>query len=223
MPESKLRIPKELAHEFGSDLARALWVEYGPNDKERWKRYRAELKCKAERRKEKSRAETAAWVEHRGDIKHETLTRYSPNGIIKCIRCGFADVRSLSLHPGGGGWNLYDGLKKAGWPEGYQVLCMNCQFIGSGRGVYCSLKVEVLGHYSERDGIRCVNCNFSDLRALSLDHVEGGGRKHLEKLGIGKASEFYRWLRKQNYPKKPLLQVLCMNCQFIKASENLEW
>jgi hypothetical protein len=210
--------------EFGSHLARALWLDYGRNDRDRWKRYRAEMTRREDDRKRRAELKRQHGLKHRDKLKHKALAHYSPEGIVKCARCGFADIRSLSLRPGGGGWNLYERLKKAGWPEGYQVLCMNCQFISGSRSANYPLEVEVFGHYVGPQGIRCVGCNSSDIRALSLDHVEGGGRKHVEKLGSkARASGFYRWLKQNNYPKEPLLQVLCMNCQFIKASENLEW
>jgi hypothetical protein len=61
------------------------------------------------------------------------------------------------------------------------------------------------------------------MRTLSLDHVEGGGRKHMEALGVKKASEFCQWLKDHHYPQKPKLQVLCMNCQTFKEHEILEW
>jgi ribosomal protein L36 len=75
------------------------------------------------------------------------------------------------------------------------------------------LKLEVLKHYSPE--LKCARCGFSDVRALSIDHVNGGGSNHIKE--IGGASKFYRWLKKNNYP--PGFQVLCMNCQFIRRYE----
>jgi len=45
----------------------------------------------------------------------------------------------------------------------------------------------------------------------------------MARLGFGKASDWYQYLKDHNYPRRPKLQVLCMNCQFVKASENMEW
>ncbi len=78
-------------------------------------------------------------------------------------------------------------------------------------------RVEVLKHYSPN--LICVRCGFSDLRALSLDHIKGGGNKErirLRRRGVN----FYRWLKQNGYPN--IYQVLCMNCQFIKRHENGE-
>jgi DNA-directed RNA polymerase subunit RPC12/RpoP len=70
-------------------------------------------------------------------------------------------------------------------------------------------KVNVLSHYSNND-MKCKYCGFTDLRALSLDHINGGGNKHRKEIG----ENIYRWIIKNNYPEG--FQVLCMNCQFIK-------
>jgi len=69
-------------------------------------------------------------------VKAEVLTHYG-NGILVCVRCGFSDIRALSLdHIDGTGWSerrsghaLYHQLRRKGYPTGYQTLCMNCQFI----------------------------------------------------------------------------------------------
>lgn len=79
------------------------------------------------------------------------------------------------------------------------------------------IKIEVLGFYS--DGIpECNSCGITDLRVLSIDHLENNGGKHRkEVMSANKGgSRFYAWLKKNNYPKS--YQVLCMNCQFIKRS-----
>jgi hypothetical protein len=61
--------------------------------------------------------------------------------------------------------------------------------------------------------------NCSDIRCLTIDHINGGGRqerKKLKKVGV----TFYHWLQKQGYPEG--YQVLCMNCQFIKLKMESE-
>ena len=75
-------------------------------------------------------------------LKRDVLSHYSPN--LTCKRCGFNDVRALTIHHpkhdgaehrrqiGGGSKNhdrIYRWLKKNGYPPGYEVFCMNCQFI----------------------------------------------------------------------------------------------
>jgi len=76
-------------------------------------------------------------------------------------------------------------------------------------------KVEVISHYSDGE-MTCAKCGFSDLRALSIDHISGDGANHKR----SRKGDLYGWLRKHKYPSG--FQVLCMNCQFIKAYENNE-
>ena len=77
------------------------------------------------------------------------------------------------------------------------------------------LKLEVLAQYGNGK-IACVRCGFSDPRALSIDHVNGGGTAHRRRLG----SHTYLWLRQNRYPDG--FQTLCLNCQFIKKIESNE-
>jgi hypothetical protein len=85
-----------------------------------------------------------------------------------------------------------------------------------------NMKLEVLKKYSN-GSMKCVKCGFSDLRALSIDHINGEGNKHRKELKIhgGGGSNFYDWLVRKNFPSG--FQVLCMNCQFIKRVENNEY
>ena len=79
-------------------------------------------------------------------------------------------------------------------------------------------KKEVLTRYG-KDKCACVKCGFSDMRALSLDHIANDGaekrrtNKHIRYGGIS----LYIWLRKEGYPRG--YQTLCMNCQMIKRDE----
>jgi len=76
--------------------------------------------------------------------KIEVLTYYG-NNKLACVRCGFSDERALSIdhiNDNGAqhrrkiaisGDSFYRWLKRKGFPEGYQTLCMNCQFIKKAR------------------------------------------------------------------------------------------
>lgn len=75
------------------------------------------------------------------NLKREVFSHY---GLI-CACCGFDDIRALSIdHINNDGCDerngnergqkfsglvFYKHLKKQGFPEGYQTLCMNCNFI----------------------------------------------------------------------------------------------
>ncbi len=73
-------------------------------------------------------------------LRIEVISHYG-NGKCACVRCGGDDMRTLSIDHingggnkhrkviGTGGAHLYSWLKNNHYPEGYQTLCMNCQFI----------------------------------------------------------------------------------------------
>jgi hypothetical protein len=75
-------------------------------------------------------------------------------------------------------------------------------------------KVEVLSHYGGNK-IGCVSCGESDLRCLSIDHVNDDGANHRLKItGYKNRPIPYDWYIKNNFPQG--YQTLCMNCQFVK-------
>jgi hypothetical protein len=80
------------------------------------------------------------------------------------------------------------------------------------------LKAEVLTHYGNGK-LACVRCSFGDIRALSIDHINGGGHKH--KIELVRGRNIYNWLKNNNYPEG--YQTLCGNCQWIKRVENKEF
>jgi hypothetical protein len=86
------------------------------------------------------------------------------------------------------------------------------------------LKKEVLSHYSGNPPF-CVNPYkihddlFTDIRCLTIDHVNGRGLAHKLREGIS-GGGMCAWLKRNNYPNG--YQVLCMNCQRIKDVENGE-
>lgn len=88
-----------------------------------------------------------------------------------------------------------------------------------------ALKKEVLGHYS--GGVpTCANLYgqhvepYTDIRALSLDHINGGGTQERTQ-GHGRSGwNLCALLKKKGFPTG--FQVLCMNCQFIKREVNGE-
>lgn len=105
---------------------------------------------------EKRRAYNRAWREQNRDkciedkrierqrLKTEVLSRYS-NGEIICKNCGFKDERALQLdhifNNGAeerreifgdrtcAGTTFYRWIRQQNYPDGYQVLCANCNII----------------------------------------------------------------------------------------------
>lgn len=131
---------------------------------------------------------------------------------------------------------MYRWLKNNNLPLGFQTLCNNCNFvkkiINGEIGAYslnaefdklskpertqqkntlrALVKFKVLSHYG--GGIaKCVKCGFDDIRALTIDHINGGGSKHRK---IMKHAPIYPWLVSHGYPEG--YQTLCANCNLIK-------
>lgn len=70
------------------------------------------------------------------------------------------------------------------------------------------IKLEVLDAYG---GPFCALCGADDFNVLEIDHIEGGGRKHLREIGLQSSGySFYLWLRRNEYPEG--FRVLCPTC-----------
>lgn len=81
------------------------------------------------------------------------------------------------------------------------------------------IKIETFLHYSNNE-LKCNKCEERRLAALTIDHINGDGRKHRKSLKLSGGKKFYRWLRKQNYPSD--YQVLCSNCNWKKYQSNIK-
>ncbi len=80
-------------------------------------------------------------------------------------------------------------------------------------------KSVALAHYGNGQVV-CAHCGYSDIRALSIDHINGRNPQELTKRklnGVG----MYLWLIRSGFPKG--YQTLCMNCQFIKRENKHEY
>ncbi len=155
-------------------------------------------------------------------LKVEIFNRYS-DGSPKCARCGTDELRFLCLdhvkedgkeHRKQVGDNVYRWVKRNDFPQGFQVLCHNCNLRkhleskeqGKSKDAerLRNLKHEVFKQYCS--GVpKCEQCNEDDMRVLSIDHIEGGGCKHRKEIG----GNLLRWLKKNSHPKG--FRVLCMN------------
>lgn len=72
----------------------------------------------------------------------------------------------------------------------------------AGRRQMRKLRVQVLDQY----GRSCACCGESIETFLAIDHINGGGNKHVKSL----TTHFYQWLKNNHWP--PGFQVLCHNC-----------
>lgn len=173
-------------------------------------------------------------------LRMEVLQHYSPS--LCCELCGEDHYEFLALDHIDGDGNthrkacgnrqstLYMDIKLRGFPKKFRVLCHNCNFkhrdpknLGKGprvttthqdiikvrnRASGLKYKIDCINHY----GGKCACCGIADLSVLSMDHIEGGGRR-LKKAEAGHG-RFY-WLKKNKYP--PGFRVLCMNCNLARG------
>ena len=69
-------------------------------------------------------------------------------------------------------------------------------------------KRRILHHYS-KGAMKCACCGEKNIEFLSINHLEGGGIAHQEKLRK-KGTTLYAWLIKKHFPEG--YNVLCFNC-----------
>jgi len=165
---------------------------------------------------------------YRVRIKLAVLSHYGGG----CAVCGIDDHNLLTIdHIGGSGnehrkvtgvgVNFYNWLIQNDFPGGFQVLCWNhnrlkyvnersFSLIGGKAEVsrLCNARVKrlVINQY----GGQCQFCGETNIDVLTIDHVNGGGRRHLRSIGRKAGSSFYRWLRDNGFPNG--FRVLCFNC-----------
>ena len=88
--------------------------------------------------------------------------------------------------------------------ERYNQLCADTRM---------RLRMQVMRHYGG-DPPMCACCGETELDFLTIDHINGGGRKHREVVGGG-GWVLYSDIRARGYPNG--LQVLCFNCNQAKG------
>jgi len=163
------------------------------------------------------------------------LSHYSLESYPICARCGENEIGFLEIDhvkgviekDGRGGNALVKYIIANNFPENYQVLCTNCNWLKyresqkstlsqtkeniRSRKKVLDLKTEVFSHYS-KGSPKCNCCGIKNLDVLSLDHIHGRKKvKHKKSLG---GHELYTWVRQKGYPLD--FQVLCMMCNFAK-------
>ena len=82
------------------------------------------------------------------------------------------------------------------------------------------LKTKTFKHL-EVDPPHCIKCGFKDVKALTIDHITGGGNKERAKLGHWRAI-YQKILKMPSKEAREQYQVLCYNCNKIKVYENKE-
>jgi hypothetical protein len=143
---------KEYYNQKGKEYYANHREEIRERQKEKWIKHREEYRKKKreyyEKHKEEISKKNNEWAKshkeqrkitcqrNRQKIRLEVLSHYS-NGAMKCVCCGEAEIKFLSIdHINGGGnqhrkqtvrgTDFYLWLRRNNFPDGYQVLCHNC-------------------------------------------------------------------------------------------------
>lgn len=81
-------------------------------------------------------------------------------------------------------------------------------------------RIAVYREVRELLGDKCVECGFDDLRALCIDHINGGGTQERLKRGrITYQRAIIRRIKAGDMSVFQEYQLLCANCNMIKARE----
>lgn len=102
--------------------------------------------------------------------------------------------------------------KRKKWQKKYRTL--NADKIRKNNNKYDNIKrkeiIELLGG-------KCKRCGFDDIRALQIDHVNGGGYKEMKSIH---SRERLRLVVESIKNKENKYQLLCANCNWIKRYED---
>ena len=228
---------KEYRSRPSSKQRKKEYEKENPERVKKWKRTEYLKNIERYRSSHKTHRETVL-----KEYKKIVISHYSKNKM-ECKLCKVKGLDFLNIdhiegrkkmgHSGSvRGIKLYAFLKKNNFPEGYQVLCWNCnniKHIVSPRTLSQNIinvhvrqrnyrkKFEVMSYYSQGKP-KCNCCNYSEsLNALTIDHKKG--RKNTEHRRGMIGSALYDWLIKNNYPQD--YQVLCWNCNSAKSDKSV--
>lgn len=82
----------------------------------------------------------------------------------------------------------------------------------------------VLQYISKTSEIKCAHCGLTDVRALQIDHINGGGNQEA-KTKFRSNTQFGYWKYILSLPREEaqkIYQPLCANCNMIKVFTNSE-
>ena len=166
--------------------------------------------------------------------RFQVLYWYS-NGLMKCNECGEDHVEFLCMDHiddsgadhrreiGAGGDRINMFILRNNFPGGYQVLCNNCNYLKEhirvqikpkSKTTYAiartkqrrNTRLKVLYWYSN-GSMQCECCGIDDIRLLTIDHINGGGKQHVIDHNI---ADLYEHLYYAKYPEG--YRILCWNC-----------
>ena len=172
--------------------------------------------------------------------RYIALMYYSDTFIPSCVCCKTTFYDHLTIdhiipnsNPTIDRRNLARSLVKSKFPEGFQILCQNCN---RSKGVkdkcfhntsllpkketrhtkyYSKIIKIIFNKYTDQFIPCCKCCNETGLEFLELDHIDNNGSNHRKKLKLSSGLNTYLWIIRNNFP--PIFQLLCTNCNFTKG------
>jgi len=101
------------------------------------------------------------------------------------------------------------------------------------RDYYQHKRAEILERHRKRNSLlkqqllellggRCVAYGLSDQICLTFDHIKGGEKRHQVKLGR-RGQQYYAWLLAHPDFTRSHIQLLCFNCNALKALHQEEF
>lgn len=151
--KNREKVLKRAKEKYDPEEAHKKWLKKKQellNNEEKYKTWKTKMRerAKERRRKYPDRVRKLNRKSHK-KLKLEVLTHYGGNPP-KCACCGESHIEFLTIDHIGGrrkhkkiirGITLYRWLRKNNFPDGFQVLCMNCNF-ALGKFGYCPHKIE---------------------------------------------------------------------------------
>lgn len=149
-----------------------------------------------------------------------------------CVKCGDTRFAVLTFHHTnhdgaehrrngvGSGLSFILWLRRNNYPEGFQVLCQNCNWIEYIEH-HKKQPTDVKKKFMDKLGGKCVICGKDDLRILTVHHINHDGTKHRQQLGgkghCGGGTGFYRKILKSGDFSG--LECRCLSCNCLAESE----
>ena len=141
------------------------------------------------------------WSRKYNKCKSCRTTKIQHKGLGFCLRCWEKLVRNKTP-------------KRKQWQKKYREN--NMEKIRKNNDKYNhNLRQKVIDLF----GGKCKRCGFTDMRALQIDHINGGGYQEIKNLS---AKYRYKMVIESVENKEKKYQLLCANCNWIKRFEDKE-
>ena len=164
-------------------------------------------------------------------LRLSVLSYYS-GGTLQCALCPESRLAALQVdHIYGGGKKhkaqlggadgtlFFRWLKQNNFPDGYRILCANCnirEYLKS-RILSIAPKAILQRKYRRRIKLKMMSalggickCGCVDLDVLTIHHINNDGKVHRDRVGKGSSTSFYKSILRSN--DFTGLECMCFSC-----------